>query len=347
MAKKNKSFPLSDGVPYKDLYAAIAGLYGSPAAGEAGPLCWDRTELVRFFKRIGSVPADYSRRKASLRVLLASQEMARSSGVPVADVYQHLCLFAASQERGLCLERPECPRCPLSHLCKHAVRTITIKDLPPGERPSERLLAKGAGNVRDSELLAVIIGGGSSRENAIDLARRLVATFGSLQRLERAGNRELEAIPGIGKMKAARLKAAFELGRRCRAAPLGKRVSIKGSKQVFQHYRHKLSNVKKEMFLSVLLDTRHRVICEDEVSVGSLNESIVHPREAFKRAVSESAHAVLFVHNHPSGDPGPSPQDHRLTGRLVEAGKLIGIDVVDHLIVGKDSYYSFAEHGGI
>ncbi len=342
MSKSQRPVSLGDGVSYGRIYSAIEGLYNSAKVEESEPLCWDKTELVRFFKRLGSVPSAYNRRRASLRVLLAAKEMAVKAGVSLPEAYGVLCIFTSSKDRGLCLEHPECPSCPVSEFCKHASRKITAKDLPAGERPGERLLEKGAENLADSELLAIILGG-----DAIDLAQRLLATFGTLQRLEGAGCKELESINGIGKATAARIRAAFQLGRRSQVNPIGSDTSVRGSRQAFEHYRPKLANLKKEVFLCVLLDTRHRVIREEKVAVGSLNESIVHPREVFKRAVSESAHAVLFVHNHPSGDPGPSPQDYRLTERLKKAGDLMGIKVLDHIVVGKDSYYSFAEHGDL
>lgn len=337
---------LSDGVPYEEVYCGINTLFAGSETiiGEVKPMTWDKAELVRFFKRLGSVPPDYNRRKASLRVLLAAQTMAKNAGVPINEVYRKLNLLTSSDERGICLDNPKCPQCPLTNICKYASRSITIKDLPMNERPRERLLAKSPEDLNDSELLAIILGGGNKEENAVDLARRLIATYRTLAALENASVNELQKIKGIGKTKIARLKAAFALGKRSQDEPLELGASIKGSRQLFEHFRNKLGNIKKEVFIVLLVDTKHRVIREEQISIGSLNETLVHPREVFIRAIAESAYAVIFVHNHPSGVPNPSIDDHKLTKRLVETGKVIGIKVLDHLIVGNDSYYSFAEN---
>lgn len=338
---------LPDDIPYDGIYRAIRGIYARSEVKEQLPLRWDRGGLVRFFKRIGTVPPGHSRRRAALRVALASEQMARSGGVPVIEVYRHLCAFTSADSRGLCLERPECPRCPAAPLCRHANRKITIKDLPPEQRPRERLLSQGADKLSDCELLAILIGSGSSGENVMDLAGRLMADFGSLGGIHEAGNNQIARLKGLGRARVARLKAALEAGARSQAQRIRSGVPVQGSKDVYQHFRQELSGKKREVFLCVLLDTRHCIIRSEEISVGSLNESIVHPREAFKRAVRESAHAVIFVHNHPSGNPEPSPQDRNLTRRLVQAGQVMGIIVLDHLIVCKEQYYSFAEHGEI
>ncbi len=345
MVEKNNQGNAADELRYGHVYEAISELYGPVKVKENRPLSWDSSQIVRFFKRFGAVPDNYSNRKSTLRVLLAAKTMAKACNVSIGEVYHTLQVFTTCSEKGLCLEYPACPRCPVAEYCKHNHRNISMKDLPVEERPCERILEKGEDNLTDSELLAILIGGGNKKENAIDLSRRLLATFRTLKRMDQAGNKELRAIKGIGKTKAARLRAAFALGRRSQSAPLGSKIPIRGSRQVFEHYRHKMSTWKKEMFLCVLMDTKHSVICEEQVAIGSLNESLVHPREVFKRAVVESAHAVLFVHNHPSGDPTPSPQDYNLTARLVKAGKLIGIKVLDHVVVGNEEYYSFAEHG--
>jgi len=245
------------------------------------------------------------------------------------------------------VEPPRCTKCVIRSQCSYAHRRPSMKDLPKTERPRERLLSIGPENLSDAELLAILIGGGSRNENAIGLAQRLLATFGSIQRLTEAGNRAIESVKGIGKAKVAQIRAGLELGRRNGLEPISTGIPIKSSKQTFEHYRARMKGLKKETFLCLLLDTKHNVICEEEIAVGSLNETVVHPREVFKRAIAESAAAVLFVHNHPSGSPEPSGQDKQLTRRLTEVGKLIGIRVLDHLIVGRDGYYSFAAEGGI
>ena len=347
-----KATPLSgrDGIPYAQIYAALrrAAGRGMAAAAEAKPPRWDEPAVVRVFQRIGTVPSSYRPQRAALRVLLAASEMARSHGAPIEEVYATLLALCDPQSpQAVCAERPRCAECPIRGLCRYASHRPTIKELPATERPRERLMAAGPEGMSDAELLAILVGGGSHKESAIALAQRLLGTFGSLHRLAQASNRELLAIGGIGPARAAQIRAGLALGRRLAAEPLAPGAAVKGSQQVFGHFRERLKDLKKEAFICLLLDTKHRVMREERVAVGSLNESLVHPREVFQAAVAESAASVLFVHNHPSGDPTPSAQDRQLTQRLCEAGRLVGIAVLDHIIIGRDAYYSFAEQGEI
>ena len=229
--------------------------------------------------------------------------------------------------------------------CMDPGRPIGIKDLPLSERPRERLLAGGAEALSDVELLAIIIGGGSSRASALDLAARLLSAFGSFRHLAQCSTGELSAVHGIGPAKAARIQACLAIARRYAGEKIPPGTAVTGSRQLFDYMREKLNGRKREHFIAVLLDTKHCIIREDEISVGSLNESVVHPREVFKTAVRESAAAVIFVHNHPSGNPEPSPQDRALTARLRQVGEVLGITVLDHMIVGNEEYFSFAEQG--
>lgn len=338
-----------DGIPYGGVFRAIReDMDECPVDNvhENEPLRWDRPRLVRLFRRLGTVPASHSDQQGTLRVLLAGTEMAQANETDPATVYSALMRFTdENHPEGTCLETPRCTSCPIRENCEHASRSPRMKDLPETERPRERLLSRGPDELTDAELLAILIGGGHSESTALDLARETLATFGSLEAVAAAGNEELSTIRGIGPVKTARIRGGFELGRRLSAGRLDPELKIKGSQQVFKHFRERLLGKQQEVFLSLLLNTRHQVIREHEVSVGSLNESVVHPREVFKMAVKESAHAVLFVHNHPSGDPAPSPQDRQLTKRLRDVGELMGIKVLDHMIVGRDRYYSFAEQG--
>jgi len=345
-----KGAPLSDkdGIPYGEIYRLIRrdarGRTRKTREGESPR--WDRPALVTMFKRLGTVPSQYRCKRAALRVLLAATEMAQANGVTLQDVHADLLDFCSSDpETALCGAIPACPKCPVRQHCAHATHRPSLKELPRSERPRERLLATGGRGLSDAELLAILIGGGSREESALGLAHRLLATFGSLHRLAQAGTKEMEAIKGIGKAKAAQLKAAFEAGRRLATTAIPVGMTVKGSKQTFRHFHERLKDLKKETFLCVLLDTKHNFIREEEISVGSLNESVVHPREVFRHALTESAAAVIFVHNHPSGNPEPSTHDKRLTRRLCEAGKLMGIRVLDHVIIGRNQYYSFAEEG--
>lgn len=173
----------------------------------------------------------------------------------------------------------------------------------------------------------------------------LLKQLNGLQGLSNRSSEELCRISGVGPAKAAQLKAAIELGKRVLAAPLSSGTKIASSADLFQHYHPLLRDLRHEVFKIVLLDAKHAIIRETTVSEGSLTVSIVHPREVFNLAVRESAAAVIFVHNHPSGDPSPSEEDRMLTARLVAAGELLGIQVLDHLIIGDGRYTSFADQG--
>jgi len=222
-----------------------------------------------------------------------------------------------------------------------------IKAWPLSERPREKLLQSGAGALSDAELLALIIRTGSAidKTSAVDQARILLASFGSLRTLAAATTTELCRQKGIGPAKAAEIQALFELARRFARQEVRRGDRFTSSNDIFAHYHEKLRDRKKEVFLSLLLDSKNRLLKEIQVSEGSLNASIVHPREVFAPIIRESAAAVLFVHNHPSGDPTPSREDIALTERLAEAGKLMGVKVLDHIIIGSGSYVSFCDRG--
>jgi DNA repair protein RadC len=169
--------------------------------------------------------------------------------------------------------------------------------------------------------------------------------LGGVAGLAQCGIEELRAVPGIGEAKAAQLKAALELGKRALAGPLTKGTKITSSRDLFAHYHPTLRDLRHEIFKVILLDAKHAIMRDATVSEGSLTLSIVHPREVFTLAVKESAAAVIFLHNHPSGDPTPSQEDRVLTARLVSAGEVLGIRVLDHLVVGDGRYVSFADQG--
>jgi DNA repair protein RadC len=223
-----------------------------------------------------------------------------------------------------------------------------IKDWPEAERPRERLLQLGEEALSDTQLLAIVLrtGDSASGATAVDLARRLLTAFGEdLEAVSTATVEELCQTPGIGPAKACEIKAAFELGRRRLARQKGPLEQLRSSKDVANYYMPLLADKKREQFQVILLDRKNRVMREVMVSQGSLTASVVHPREVFNPAIRASAAAVIFVHNHPSGDPQPSQEDRTLTARLAEAGKLLGIQVLDHIIVGRTTYMSFADEG--
>lgn len=216
---------------------------------------------------------------------------------------------------------------------------------PPDERPRERLLRYGPETLTDGQLLAILLGSGHARGTALDISMALLNCHGGLQGLGQEGIRELCAVRGIGPAKAAVIKAALEIGKRATSVPLTTGQRVTSSRDVFGYYRPLLRDLRREVFKVILLDGKNTIIKDVTVSEGSLTLSIVHPREAFVPAVRESAAAVIFVHNHPSGDPEASPEDRALTQRLVSAGEIMGIRVLDHVIIGDIRYVSFADQG--
>ncbi len=224
--------------------------------------------------------------------------------------------------------------------------SFTIHDLPLSERPRERLIKLGAEALSAQEILALILGRGIKDESVMVTAQRLLSEFGNLKGVANASIEELSKIRGIGVAKATQLKAAFELSKRLEAYPdSGKKAVIKTPEDVVEQVKSRLKGKKKEHFLALFLDTRNQLIGIAPISVGSLDASIVHPREVFKEALSATAASVIFAHNHPSGDPQPSEDDIALTKRLVQAGEIMGIEVLDHIIVGGTSYISMKAKG--
>ena len=223
-----------------------------------------------------------------------------------------------------------------------------IKEWPADERPREKMLKQGAATLSNAELLALIIrtGDPSSGQSAIDLGRELISHFsGNLRELGSADLSEMTAIKGVGLAKATSIKAAFTLAARFQARKLEHLDRFTSPQQVFDYFHHEFRDSRKEYFLALLLDGKNRIIRRVQVSEGSLNQSIVHPREVFNPAVKESAAAMILVHNHPTGDPAPSSEDIAITRRLKEAGEIMGIKVLDHIIVGDGEYMSFVERG--
>jgi DNA repair protein RadC len=225
-------------------------------------------------------------------------------------------------------------------------KSFTIHDLPTSERPRERLQKLGAEALSAQEILALILGRGIAGESVMVTAQRLLGEFGSLKGVAAASLEQLSHVKGIGLAKAAQIKAAFELSSRVDGySEAGRRPPLKTPDDVAGLVRSRLKDKKKEYFLALLLDTRNRLIKAAEISVGSLDSSIVHPREVFKEAISASAAAVIFVHNHPSGDPEASEDDVNLTKRLAEAGEVVGIEVLDNIIMGDNKYTSLKRDG--
>ena len=219
---------------------------------------------------------------------------------------------------------------------------MRIKDISKENRPRERFLKTGASSLSDAELLAIILQTGTRDENAIDMSNRLISKYG-LDKLSDLSLKELQEIKGIGPAKAMQIKALFEFNKR-HAISKREGKPIKCAKDVYEYAQPLLSGKDKEHFMILHLDSKNRVIKDEIISIGILNASLVHPREVFKSAIKESANAIVLVHNHPSGDAEPSKVDEDVTNRLNETGKLLKIKIIDHVIIGKDNYYSFREN---
>ena len=221
-----------------------------------------------------------------------------------------------------------------------------IKEWPEEDRPREKLLDRGAEALTDAELLAILLrtGNASTGESALDHARLLLTKFGGIKGIDNAPVTDLRSIKGIGPAKSAQLKAGLEIGRRLGREKWEAGQALRSSEDVFRHFAE-LEKEKREIFYVVLLNNKNRKIREVKISEGSLTASLVHPREVFNPVIRESAAAVIFVHNHPSGDPAPSPEDIDITRRLKQVGEVMGIRVLDHVVIGRDRYYSFSDKG--
>lgn len=222
-----------------------------------------------------------------------------------------------------------------------------MKDLAPHDRPREKLTRLGVGSLGDNELLALVIGSGARGTDALDVANRLLGRAGGLQGLTRTGAGELRQVSGIGMVKAVQVLAAVELGRRTLVRAPSDRARMHTPGEIAAHLLPLYGAASVEQFGVALLDTRHRLTRVRVISLGSLDSTVVHPREVFKEAVFASAASVVLFHNHPSGDPSPSPDDVALTRRMLNAGEIMGIDVLDHVILADQRYYSFWEAGYI
>lgn len=222
---------------------------------------------------------------------------------------------------------------------------IPISQIPSWERPREKLQELGAEALSNAEILAVLLGSGSRSHSALALAQELISSLDKgLHQLEELTLVELMNFSGIGLAKAARILCALELARRVAMNP-GTSISVSSPDAVYSYMLGKMETYQKEVFICLHLDSKNNIISEDVVSIGTLNRSLVHPREVFKKAIKNGAALILVVHNHPSGDPMPSQEDKQVTKRLKEVGELMGIPLLDHIIIARDRRFSFREEG--
>ena len=222
-----------------------------------------------------------------------------------------------------------------------------MKAVAPHDRPREKLQRVGAAGLGDNELLAIVLGQGLPRASVLELANAVLTAVGGLHGLVRATVDDLQRVPGIGPARAAQLVAAIEAGRRTLVRGRRERAQILSSRDVADLLVPQYGSKPVEQFGVVLLDTKHRVLRISLLSVGTLDASIVHPREVFREAANGGAAAIILFHNHPSGDPGPSPDDVTLTRRLMRAGEMMGIDVLDHVIIAENRFHSLRDAGDL
>lgn len=218
-----------------------------------------------------------------------------------------------------------------------------FKNIPSHLKPRERLVQLGLEELEDDELMAILLGSGTKGENVMIVANKVLNAIKLESNFNDITIEELEKIKGIGMAKAATILAGVELGRRLFMEEKRRNIQIRNPETIADYYFHKLAHKMREHFCILLLDTKNRIISEEQISEGSLNASIVHPREVFKSAIRKSANSIVLIHNHPSGDVEPSREDIEITKRLVKAGEIIGIIVLDHIIVGDKNFLSMKE----
>ena len=223
---------------------------------------------------------------------------------------------------------------------------LTIRELPRSDRPRERLVDLGAHALSTAELLAIVVGSGGPGRSALRIGEDILGSAaGSLRRLACRPVTELTRHGGVGRARAVMIHASLELGRRMAAESRDESAPVRSPRDVVAHFAPRLEDLPVEEFHVAVLDAQHRLERDITVTRGILNSSLVHPREVFREAIAERAAAIILVHNHPSGDPSPSPDDRNVTDQLVAAGRLLDIPVHDHVIIGRGRYTSFAEAG--
>ncbi|MDG4655366.1 DNA repair protein RadC [Ectobacillus antri] len=222
-----------------------------------------------------------------------------------------------------------------------------IRDMVREDQPRERMLTEGASSLSNTELLAILLRTGSKEESVLTLANRILHHFDGLRLLKDATVEEITEIHGIGTAKAVQIMAAFELGRRMVRLEYKQRYSIRNPEDCAKYMMEEMRFLQQEHFVCLYLNTKNQIIHRQTVFIGSLNASIVHPREVFREALRRSAASLICLHNHPSGDPSPSREDIEVTKRLTECGKIMGVELLDHIIIGEHKFVSLKEKGYI
>lgn len=225
------------------------------------------------------------------------------------------------------------------------VKQIMVKDIPINERPRERMIEYGPESLSNTELLAILLRTGSQNESVFSLAHKVLSELQGLQNLYDITIEELTRIKGVGPAKAIQIKAALELGKRAARISTQEKMTIRSPRDVSNYLMEDMRFLKQEHFVALLLDTKNNIVSKETITVGILNSSLIHPREIFKPAIKKSISSIIVVHNHPSGDPTPSKEDIEVTKRIYEAGKILGIELLDHVIIGDYKYFSLKDKG--
>ncbi|ASV68833.1 DNA repair protein RadC [Cytobacillus sp. FSL W7-1323] len=225
--------------------------------------------------------------------------------------------------------------------------SLMIKDFPQDEKPRERLMQSGPESLSNHELIAILLRTGTKNESVLQLSNRLLTKFDGLRLLKDASLSEITEVKGIGQAKAIQIMAAVEIGRRMANLTFDERYSIRSPEDAANYVMNEMRFLSQEHFVCLYLNTKNQVLSKQTIFIGSLNASIVHPREVYKEAFRQSAASIICLHNHPSGDPTPSREDIDVTKRLTECGKIIGIDILDHIIIGEKKFVSLKEKGYI
>lgn len=223
--------------------------------------------------------------------------------------------------------------------------SLMIRDFPQDERPRERFIKNGPQSLSNHELLAILLRTGTKEESVLQLSNRLLTNFEGLRLLKAATLEEITEIKGIGQAKAIQILAAVEIGRRIANLNYNERYVIRSPEDGANYVMNDMRFLSQEHFVCLYLNTKNQVLHKQTIFIGSLNASIVHPREVFREALKRSVASIICLHNHPSGDPAPSREDIEVTKRLVECGKMLGIELLDHLIIGENKFVSLKEKG--